>query len=101
MKRRIFLVCLLLIFRDCRSTKLLRLFSGNLPAMFVNGNFFLYRIIEKFKFQQLQSNSLHTVFDALTGEPLDPECSYPHLQVDIQALFLLTIVQLTSSGSAI
>ncbi|XP_075245973.1 phosphorylase b kinase regulatory subunit beta-like [Convolutriloba macropyga] len=57
-----------------------------------------YRIIEKFKFQQLQSNSLHTVFDALTGEPLDPECSYPHLQVDIQALFLLTIVQLTSSG---
>ena len=34
MKRRIFLVCLFYCFLDCRSTKLLRLFSGNLPAMF-------------------------------------------------------------------
>ena len=35
MKRQFFLVSLL-FFRDCRSTNLLRLFSGNLPAMFVN-----------------------------------------------------------------
>ena len=35
MKRRIFLVCLFYcFFLDCRSTNLLRLFSGNLPAMF-------------------------------------------------------------------
>ena len=34
MKRRIFLVCLFLLFFDCRSTNLLRLFSGNLPAIF-------------------------------------------------------------------
>ena len=33
MKRRIFLVCLFYFFLDCRSTNLLRLFSGNLPAM--------------------------------------------------------------------
>ena len=35
MKRRIFLVCLFYCFLDCRSTNLLRLFSGNLPAMLV------------------------------------------------------------------
>ena len=35
MKRQIFLVCLFYCFLDCRSTNLLRLFSGNLPAMFV------------------------------------------------------------------
>ena len=36
MKRRIFLVCLFYcFFLDCRSTNLLRLFSGNLPAMFL------------------------------------------------------------------
>ena len=34
MKRRIFLVCLFTVFLDYRSTNLLRLFSGNLPAMF-------------------------------------------------------------------
>ena len=34
MKRRFFLVCLFFcFFLDCRSTNLLRLFSGNLPAM--------------------------------------------------------------------
>ena len=36
MKRRIFLVCLFHFFLDCRSTKQLRLFSGNLPAMFLS-----------------------------------------------------------------
>ena len=30
-----FLVCLLLFFLDCGSTKLLRLFAGNMPAMFL------------------------------------------------------------------
>ena len=30
-----FLVCLFTVFLDCRSTKLLRLFSGNLPAFFL------------------------------------------------------------------
>ena len=35
MKRRIFLVCLFYCFLDCRSANLLRLFSGNLPAMFL------------------------------------------------------------------
>ena len=35
MNRRIFLVCLFhCFFLDCRSAKLLRLFSGNLPAIF-------------------------------------------------------------------
>ena len=33
MKRRIFLVCLFYCFLDCRTTNLLRLFSGNPPAM--------------------------------------------------------------------
>ena len=35
MKRRFFCLSLLLFFLDCRSTKLLRLFSGSLQAMFV------------------------------------------------------------------
>ena len=36
MKRRIFFgLYFLLFFLDCRSTNLLRLFSGNLPAMFL------------------------------------------------------------------
>ena len=34
MKRRIFLGPFLTVFLDCGSTKLLRLFSGNMPAMF-------------------------------------------------------------------
>ena len=34
MNRRIFLVCLFHYFLDCRSAKLLRLFSGSLPAIF-------------------------------------------------------------------
>ena len=33
MKRRVFCLSFLLFFLDCRSTNLLRLFSGNLPAM--------------------------------------------------------------------
>ena len=37
MKRRIFLVCLFYCFLDGRSTNLLRLFSGNLRAMFLSG----------------------------------------------------------------
>ena len=35
MKRRFVLVCLFTVFLDCRSTKLLRLFFRNVPAMFV------------------------------------------------------------------
>ena len=38
MKKRIFLVCLFTVFLDCRSTNLLRLFSGNLPAMLLKFN---------------------------------------------------------------
>ena len=34
MKRRIFWSVFFTVFLDCRSTNLLRLFSGNLPAMF-------------------------------------------------------------------
>ena len=51
MKRQIFLVCLFYcFFLDWRSTNLLRLFSGNLPAMFV----FLFHIF----FRNGFSNSL-------------------------------------------
>ena len=34
MKRQIFWLVFFTVFLDCRSTSLLRLFSGNLPAMF-------------------------------------------------------------------
>ena len=44
MKRRIFLLSFLLIFLDCKTTKLLRLFSGNLPAMFLSLIFFVFSI---------------------------------------------------------
>ena len=36
MKRQVFWSVFFTVFWDCRSTKLLRLFSGNLPAMFSN-----------------------------------------------------------------
>ena len=35
MKRRVFWFVFFTVFLDCRSTNLLRLFSGNLPAMFI------------------------------------------------------------------
>ena len=51
MKRRVFFgLSFLLFLLDCRSTNLLRLFSGNLPAMFKN----IYQVDKNKKEQSLK-----------------------------------------------
>ena len=74
MKRRIFLVCLFYCFLDCRSTNLLRLFSGNLPAMFDifeenKQNFICAILFRATKFLVLQMNRNSSgISDIFPGE---------------------------------
>lgn len=54
------------------------------------------RNIEKFKTVQNNDNAIHSKFDAWSGDAIPGP--YPHLQQDVVALFVLYLVQITSSG---
>ena len=56
--------------------------------------------VEQFKASPCADNSLNLTFDSLTGEAKEVSeyAKYPHLQLEVQSLFILTIVQVTSSG---
>ncbi|XP_052816202.1 phosphorylase b kinase regulatory subunit beta-like isoform X2 [Mya arenaria] len=54
--------------------------------------------VEKFKENQSQNHALHCLFDLLTGDPVYKDDEYEHLQIDIVALYILFLVQMTTSG---
>jgi len=53
--------------------------------------------MKKFLAEQIPENSLHVKFDIVTGQALKDD-GYPHLQLDCISLFLLSLVQMISSG---
>ena len=57
MKRRIFWSVFFTVFLDCRSTNLLRLFSGNLPAMFKICSLIVMIFEVKLEFGQAETGS--------------------------------------------
>lgn len=56
--------------------------------------------MKAFLLDQTPENSLHVRFDIVTGQVLadSNSSSYPHLQLDCISLFLLSLVQIISSG---
>lgn len=52
--------------------------------------------VEKFKSTQTRENAIHCMYHFWTGDMIDG--AYPHLQQEAVALFLLYLVQMTSSG---
>ncbi|XP_070186518.1 phosphorylase b kinase regulatory subunit beta-like isoform X2 [Littorina saxatilis] len=54
--------------------------------------------VEVFKKNQSPKCALHSVFDMITGDSILEDEEYDHLQIDVVALYLLTISQMTTSG---
>ncbi|XP_037068061.1 probable phosphorylase b kinase regulatory subunit beta isoform X2 [Pollicipes pollicipes] len=54
--------------------------------------------VERFKANQTPHNALHSKFHLLTGDEVLSCEQYNHLQIDVVSLYLLFLVQLTSSG---
>ncbi|XP_014672644.1 PREDICTED: phosphorylase b kinase regulatory subunit beta-like [Priapulus caudatus] len=54
--------------------------------------------VEQFKQNQGPHNALHSKFHYKTGDPIVGTESYGHLQIDVVALYLITLVQMISSG---
>ncbi|XP_031572074.1 phosphorylase b kinase regulatory subunit beta-like [Actinia tenebrosa] len=55
--------------------------------------------LELFKRNQRSENSLHVIFDINTGDALyQADVEYPHLQIDVVSLYLLTLAQMIASG---
>ena len=54
--------------------------------------------VEKFKKGQQAKFALHSKFHLMTGEEVCSTEQYEHLQLDIIALYLIALVQITTSG---
>ncbi|KAL1227892.1 putative phosphorylase b kinase regulatory subunit beta [Trichinella spiralis] len=54
--------------------------------------------IENFKRVHSATYALHSKFNLLTGEAVEGTEKYGHLQIDVVALFILTLVQMITSG---
>uniref|UniRef100_A0A914XRT9 Phosphorylase b kinase regulatory subunit n=1 Tax=Plectus sambesii TaxID=2011161 RepID=A0A914XRT9_9BILA len=57
--------------------------------------------LEQFKQRNTVELSLHSKFDFATGMPIATTDEYNHLQMDIVALFLIALVEMTSGGAQI
>lgn len=54
-------------------------------------------LLENFKNNQNPEFALHCRFKVIDGDPIDDEW-YPHLQIDVVALYLLYLTQMIESG---
>ncbi|XP_055337447.1 phosphorylase b kinase regulatory subunit beta-like [Paramacrobiotus metropolitanus] len=54
-------------------------------------------LLEKFKNDQIPLFALHSRFRVLDGDPIG-DSQYPHLQIDVVALYLLYLTQMIESG---
>jgi len=57
--------------------------------------------VEQFKKDQRGKNTLHAKFDVLNGNEIVSDNDYNHFQIDVISLYLLTLAQMTVSGSFI
>ncbi|XP_050425684.1 probable phosphorylase b kinase regulatory subunit beta isoform X2 [Adelges cooleyi] len=54
--------------------------------------------VERFKKHQCSKYALHSKFNLQNGDVLYSDEGYPHLQVDVVSLYLIYLVQMTTSG---
>ncbi|XP_042909770.1 probable phosphorylase b kinase regulatory subunit beta isoform X3 [Parasteatoda tepidariorum] len=54
--------------------------------------------LEKYKTNQCPEHALHSKFHLETGQPLENDEEYGHLQLDVVSLYLLFLVQMIMSG---
>lgn len=54
--------------------------------------------VEKFKYTQKATDSLHAKFSVTSGLPCVGDEDWGHLQIDAISLFLLQLAQMTASG---
>lgn len=55
-------------------------------------------LLEKYKHSHSEHDALHSRFNWLTGDTTISTYEYHHHQIDIVALFLLTLVQMITGG---
>lgn len=57
--------------------------------------------LENFKETQNKMDSLHAKYSAQSGATVETDSGWGHLQLDATSLYLLTLAQMTASGSYI